>query len=563
MTTGQNTSMPKPEAGQEATEEMSANEEPVVQPQAEGAVQLEADVPVPKEKRLLWDVAAQRLARLRCWWSATTERIGKQLSRLNPTAQRVVESLPWLHATAERIKKRLEEPRRQLQPLFDWLINRGGEKFDDSKLQDFVAEADYAILRQEPIRARALLRALLWITGIFLVWASFAHVDEVTRGEGKVIPYSQIQVLQSLDGGIVSELLVREGNVVQKDQELIRIDQTRFLSSVKESRAQYLSMLAKAARLRALAEGSPFVPPEEAVKEDPATAEEERRLYEARKSELDATVSIARQQLAQRQQELVELRAKQVQASNAYDLTAKELAATKPLLASGAVSDVEILRLERDVSRFRGERDMASAQIARVSAAIAESTRKVQEVELAFRNEARKEMNETLAKLNSLSEGSVGLSDKVARSVIRSPVKGTVKRLMVNTVGGVVQPGKDVIEIVPLEDNLLLEARVQPKDIAFLRPGLKATVKFSAYDFVVYGGLEGTLENIGADTVLDEKGNAFYTVKVRTNKSSLGEGMPIMPGMVAEVDILTGEKSVLIYLLKPVLRAKSRALSER
>ncbi|WP_435627121.1 HlyD family type I secretion periplasmic adaptor subunit [Candidatus Ferrigenium straubiae] len=564
MTTSRNTDTAKPEAGQEArAEEMSANSEPVMQAQAEGAVKPEADVPVPKEKRLLWDVAAQRLARLRCWWSAATRRIGTQLSRLNPTAQRVVESLPWLNATAERIKKRLEEPRRQLQPLFDWLINRGGEKFDDSKLQDFVAEADYAILRQEPIRARALLRALLWITGIFLVWASFAHVDEVTRGEGKVIPYSQIQVLQSLDGGIVSELLVREGNVVQKDQELIRIDQTRFLSSVKESRAQYLSMLAKAARLRALAEGSPFVPPEEAVKEDPTTAEEERRLYEARKSELDATVSIARQQLAQRQQELVELRAKQVQASNAYDLTAKELAATKPLLASGAVSDVEILRLERDVSRFRGERDMASAQIARVSAAIAESTRKVQEVELAFRNEARKEMNETLAKLNSLSEGSVGLSDKVARSVIRSPVKGTVKRLMVNTVGGVVQPGKDVIEIVPLEDNLLLEARVQPKDIAFLRPGLKATVKFSAYDFVVYGGLEGTLENIGADTVLDEKGNAFYTVKVRTNKSSLGEGMPIMPGMVAEVDILTGEKSVLSYLLKPVLRAKSRALSER
>lgn len=468
-----------------------------------------------------------------------------------------------LGVVAQCVKKCLEIPKRQFQPLFDWLINRSGEKFDDSKLQDFVAEADYAILRQEPIRARALLRALVWIVALFLVWASFAHVDEVTRGEGKVIPYSQIQVLQSMDGGIVSELLVREGNVVQKDQVLIRIDQTRFLSSVKENRAQYLSLLAKAARLRALAEESPFVPPEEAVKEDPNTVEEERRLYEARKSELEGTISIARQQLAQRQQELVELKAKQVQAANAYDLTARELTATKPLVAAGAVSDVEILRLERDVARFRGERDMAAAQIARVNAAIAESTRKVQEVEIAFRNEARNELNETLGKLSSLSEGSVGLSDKVARSVIRSPVKGTVKRLMVNTVGGVVQPGKDVIEIVPLEDNLLLEARVQPKDIAFLRPGLKATVKFSAYDFVVYGGLEGTLETIGADTVLDEKGNAFYTVKVRTNKSSLGEDMPIMPGMVAEVDILTGEKTVLSYLLKPVLRAKSRALSER
>lgn len=487
----------------------------------------------------------------------------KAEERMVTAPERIVGMLPRLNAIAQRVKKWLEAPHRQLQPLFDWLTNRGDEKFDDSRLQDFVAEADYAILRQEPIRARALLRALLWIFALFLVWASFAKVDEVTRGEGKVIPYSQIQVLQSLDGGIVSELLVREGDVVQQDQVLIRIDQTRFMSSVKESRAQYLSLLAKAARLRALAEESPFAPPEDVVREDPDTVEEERRLYEARKSELEGTISIARQQLVQRQQELVELKAKQVQAANAYDLTARELTATKPLLASGAVSDVEILRLERDVARFRGERDMAAAQIARVHSAVAESTRKVQEVEIAFRNEARKELSETQAKLNSLSEGSVGLSDKVARSVLRSPVKGTVKRLMVNTVGGVVQPGKDVIEIVPLEDNLLLEARVLPKDIAFLRPGLKATVKFSAYDFVVYGGLEGTLETIGADTVVDEKGNAFYTVKVRTNKSSIGEGMPIMPGMVAEVDILTGEKTVLSYILKPVLRAKSRALSER
>ncbi|MDD5299260.1 MAG: HlyD family type I secretion periplasmic adaptor subunit [Gallionella sp.] len=489
--------------------------------------------------------------------------IAKLLSRLNLTAQRFVEALPWMNAAGERTKKLLEKPRQQMQPLFGWLMSRSNEERDDAKLLDFAAEADYAILKQEPVRARALLRALIWIAILFVVWASFAKVDEVTRGDGKVIPYSQIQVLQSMDGGVVAELLVHEGDVVKKDQVLIRIDQTRFLSSVKESRAQYLSLMAKAARLRALAEGSTFVPPAEVIAEDPKTAEEERRLYEARRAELDGTVSMSRQQMVQRQQELVELKAKQEQASRAYELTNKELAATKPLVAAGAVSDVEILRLERDVARFRGERDMASAQISRVSAAVVESTRKVQEVEIAFRNEARKELNETLGKLNSLTEGSVGLSDKVARSILRSPVNGIVKRLMVNTVGGVVQPGKDVIEIVPMEDNLFVEARVQPKDIAFLRPGLKATVKVSAYDFVIYGGLEGTLETIGADTVVDEKGNAFYTVKVKTSKSSLGKDMPIMPGMVVEVDILTGEKSVLSYILKPVLRAKSRALSER
>ena len=476
---------------------------------------------------------------------------------------KLIELLPRLDALSRRIKSWLELPRRQIQPLFEWLTSRGGETFDDSKLQDFIADADYAILSQEPIRARALLKLLGLIVVLFLIWASFAKVSEVTRGEGKVIPFSQIQVMQSVDGGIVSELLVHEGDVVQKGQVLIRIDPTRFLSTMKEGRAQYLALLAKAARLRALAEGSKFIPPAEVAKEDPDTLEEERRLYESRNAELQGTIAMTREQLMQRQQELEELKSKRDQAAKQYDLTARELAATKPLVATGAVSDVEILRLERDVARYRGDRDIATAQIGRVQAAVEETAHKVQAVELTFRNDARKELSDTMAKLNSVSEGNVGLEDKVARSVLRSPVKGTVKRLLVNTVGGVIQPGKDVLEIVPMDDNLFLEARITPKDIAFLHPGLKATVKLSAYDFVIYGGLEGTVESIGADTLVDEKGNAYYTVKVKTNKTSLGKNMPIMPGMVAEVDILTGEKSVLSYLLKPVLRAKSRALSER
>jgi len=362
---------------------------------------------------------------------------------------------------------------------------------------------------------------------------------------------------------VVSEILVHEGDIVQPEQILLRIDQTRFVSSVRESRVQYTALLAKAARLRALTEGVPFVIPPEVAKEDPKTVDEERRLYQSRRSELETTTSIARQQLTQRQQELVEVRAKHDQAARAYELSAKELSVTKPLISSGAVSEVELLRLERDVGRFRGERDMAAAQISRIQASISEASHKLEEVGLAFRNESGKELAETMSKLNSLSEGSVGLSDKVTRSVLRSPVKGTVKRLLVNTVGGVVQPGKDVVEVVPLEDNLLLEARVQPRDIAFLRPGQKAVVKFTAYDFSIYGGLEGKLEHIGADSVVDEKGNAFYTVRVRTNQSTLGNDLPVIPGMVAEVDIITGEKSVLSYLLKPVLRAKARAFSER
>ncbi|UCV29448.1 HlyD family type I secretion periplasmic adaptor subunit [Ferribacterium limneticum] len=435
---------------------------------------------------------------------------------------------------------------------------------EEIEVVDFATDADLAMLRQEPLRARVLLRAISVVFIAFVLWAAIAQLDEVTRGEGRVIPSRQVQILQSIDGGLVSEILVKEGEVVQPNQLLIKIDETRFVSSVKENQAQYLGLVAKASRLRAISEGKPFVPPPEVLKADASIVQQERQFYEARNDELNAAVSIARQQLAQRQQELNEAQAKRAQASQGYDLTSRELAVTKPLINSGAVSEVELLRLERDVSRYRGERDMAAAQISRVQASINEAQRKIEEVELTFRNDASKELSETMAKLNSLAEGSVALSDRVKQSSIRSPVKGTVKRLLVNTVGGVIQPGKDMIEIVPLEDTLLLEARVLPRDIAFLRPGQPAMVKFTAYDFSIYGGLEGTLEHIGADTVMDDKGNAFYTVRVRTNKPGFGDAnLPIIPGMVAEVDILTGKKSVLAYLVKPVLRAKSVALTER
>jgi adhesin transport system membrane fusion protein len=470
---------------------------------------------------------------------------------------------PRLIAEGIRVLGWLEAVRVRVQPRLDAWMSRFATAEKEREQQGFAADTDYAILQQEPLRAKVLYKSIGVAFAIFIMWSAVSHVDEVTRGEGKVIPSRQLQVLQSLDGGIVSEILVREGEIVQPEQILLRIDQTRFVSSVRESRVQYVALVAKAARLRALTENVEFKVPDEVAKEDPKTVDEERRLYEQRRIELTTTTAIARQQLTQRQQELVETRAKYEQAARAYELSARELTVTKPLINSGAVSEVELLRLERDVGRFRGERDMAAAQISRIQASIGEANSKLEEVGIAFRNESGKELAETMAKLNSVAESSVGLSDKVSRSVLRSPVKGTVKRLLINTVGGVVQPGKDVVEVVPLEDNLLLEARVQPRDIAFLRPGQKAIVKFTAYDFSIYGGLEGKLEHIGADSVVDEKGNAFYTVRVRTNKSTLGDNLPVIPGMIAEVDIVTGEKSVLTYLLKPVLRAKARAFSER
>ena len=429
---------------------------------------------------------------------------------------------------------------------------------------DFDANADWAIAEQTPKGARLVIWLSVASFFILLLWSAFAVLDEVTRGEGKVIPSRQIQILQSMDGGIISEILAREGQTVKAGDLLLKVDPTRMVSSLRENQSQYLALLAKAARLRALAEGSRFVPPAEVAKQAPEIVEQERTLYESRRAELDATIGVARQQSSQRSQELISMRARREQAAQSYTLTARELDMTRPLARTGAVSDVELLRLEREVARYRGERDSANADIPRIESAVAEANRKIQELDLTFRNVARSELSEVNAKLSTLSEGSTALEDRVKQTEIRSPVNGTVKQLKVNTVGGVVQPGKDIIELVPSDDALLLEAKVLPRDIAFLRPGQKALVKFTAYDFAVYGGLEATLEQIGADSVVDEKGNAYFVVRVRTLSNTIGhQKLPIIPGMVAEVDILTGKKTVLSYLLKPILRAKAKAMTER
>ena len=428
----------------------------------------------------------------------------------------------------------------------------------------FELEADDLMARAHVHRAQLIVRSAFAVVVILLIWASMAKVDEITRGDARVISSHQLQLVQSLDGGVVSEIRVQEGQLVEKDQLLLKIDETRANSGVRESAAQGFALRARQARLRALAEGGAFQPPADSGNPDERRiVDEERRLYETRLSELNTMVAINEQQLHQREQELGEMRSRKAAAERSLDLSLQELGKTKPLLATGAVSEVDILRLDREVSRSRGDAEQAGAQIARVQASISEAQRKIQETELTFRNDARKELAEVMGKINALNEGAVALNDKVDKSQIKSPVRGRVQRLLANTVGGVVQPGKDIVEIVPLDDVLVLEAKVLPKDIAFIHPGQAATVKFTAYDFSIYGGMAATVENISPDTVVDDKGNAFYSVRVRTTQAKFDDKLPIIPGMTAEVDVLTGNKSVLSYLLKPVLKAKAYALRER
>jgi adhesin transport system membrane fusion protein len=347
---------------------------------------------------------------------------------------------------------------------------------------------------------------------------------------------------------------------------LLRIDPTRFASSFEENRAKYLSNKAKSARLKAEATGAALVIPADVLKERPDIAARERQLYDSRRMELGSSTEIKRQQIDQRSQELKELESKLVELNRTYALLQKEIGMIKPLVSKGAASDVEVLQLERQASQLEGEIDRTRHEIPRAQSRLEESKVAVRELNLNYRNKSNTESNEVLRDLDESASSSVALKDRLDRTSVRSPVDGIVNRVMVKTLGGVVQPGMDLVEIVPQSGSLIVEAKIKPSDIAFLRPGQKATIKFTAYDYTIYGPLKAELESVGADSITDDKGNSFFIVRLRTDKGYLGTAnhpLPIMPGMVATVDILTGKKTVLSYILKPVLKARYMALRER
>ncbi|WP_122436308.1 HlyD family type I secretion periplasmic adaptor subunit [Pseudomonas viridiflava] len=410
----------------------------------------------------------------------------------------------------------------------------------------------------------------VWIAAALLLgallWAGFAVLEEVTTGEGKAIPSSKVQVIQNLEGGIVSDIFVREGQVVDKGDTLLRLDDTRFMSSRSESEVDRLTLTAQVERLAAEAEGRSLTLPAEVTSSAPQVAADEQALYESRQRRLASEQRTLNEQLRQKTQELAEFRSKQEQFRSSLALVQQELDMSAPLVSSGAVSPVEILRLKRNAVELRGSMNANTLAIPRAEAAISEIKSRVQESELAFRADAARELNEKRNDLARISASRIAIDDRMSRTTVVSPVRGIVKTLKVNTIGGVVQPGSDLLEIVPLEDNLLIEAKVRPQDVAFLHPGQKAMVKFSAYDYTLYGGLPARLELIGADTITDDKDNSFYLIQVRTDSNHLGSDsrpLLIIPGMIATVDIITGEKSVLDYLLKPVLKARAEALRER
>ena len=419
-------------------------------------------------------------------------------------------------------------------------------------------------------KGNPLAHWLLWSIALFvsiaLLWANYATLDEVTRATGRVIPSSQIQTIQNLEGGILREINVNVGDQVKKGAPLLRIDDTRFNSSFKENEASIDALNYRALRLEAEISQQGLKSPENLTIDQAILFQEELRLFESRKTELASAIAILREQRQQHIQAREELnRELQKLAENAA-LAEQELEITEPLVAKGAVSQVELLRLRMAVNEASGR--LATAQLKAPSAEsmIQEAEEKILERQQQFKSSAQEELTLVRAELSRLTYSKVALQDRVDRTEVRSPVDGVVNRILVTTEGAVIQPGMDLIEIVPTNDTLLVNAKVRPVDIAFIRPGQKAMVKLTAYDFAIYGGLEARLERIGADTIVDETGEHFFEIRVRTEKNYLGTELaplPIMTGMVASVDIITGEKTVLDYLLKPVKRATANAMRER
>ncbi|MBU2984235.1 HlyD family type I secretion periplasmic adaptor subunit [Saccharophagus degradans] len=430
---------------------------------------------------------------------------------------------------------------------------------------DYITSARAAVLEQSPKGGRYVLWAVVVFFVVTVLWASWAELDEFARGEGKVIPSQYVQVVQNLEGGILAELYVREGERVARGEKLLRIDDTQFASSLREAGVTLAQWELKSMRLRAESNGEAFKP--EIKKDWPQfLVDQELAYYQSRQQELAGNKEIYDQQLTQRKQELAELEARKEQLQRSYNLLNQELQMTRPLVSQGAISEVELLRLERQVNDLLGELEAAQLAIPRVKSSLDEAKEKLASVDIVFRREAQEELNKVTLELSRLQETSEALVDRVQRTMVISPVAGTVKQLLVKTIGGVIQPGMDIVEIVPSEEIMLVEARVRPADIGYLHPGQKAKVKFSAYDFSVMGGLDGEVVHISPDTIQDEDGDSFYLVRIETSRTFIGPDgreLPIIPGMTVSVDILTGKKTILDYLLKPILKTKQLAMSER
>ncbi|MCP4338544.1 MAG: HlyD family type I secretion periplasmic adaptor subunit [Desulfobulbaceae bacterium] len=429
-----------------------------------------------------------------------------------------------------------------------------------------VSSLQSALLEKTTRKSRYINWLIVLSVFTFLFWASNSAIDEISRGTGKIIPSQHVQVIQNLEGGIVAEIMVNEGQIVNKGEDLLKIKDIKSESSAGERQLKIDELRIMAALLTAEANGKKLVIDKQLAARVPEIVKNAYSSYESQARTLGMLEQRTRSQISQKTDEIKQLQAQIMSLKKSMNLVAQEIRLLEPLEKKGIASTVELLKVKRESQAINERYTGATLKIPILKAAIREIKEKELGTKLGLREKAQKQLTEVVGMITRLEKLQYGNLDQVARTLVKSPVKGKVKQLFVNTIGGVVKPGMDLIEIVPLEDTLHVEIKIKPSDIAFLYPGQKATVKVTAYDFSIHGGLVGEVINIGADTIEDEQKQSYYAVTIVTEKNHLGPAeapLAIIPGMTVSADILTGKKTVMDYLLKPILKARNKALTER
>lgn len=431
---------------------------------------------------------------------------------------------------------------------------------------EFMSELE-AAAHLRPTRASTLfLWAVAALFAWLIAWSAISQVDERVRGSGQVMPSSDVQVVQSLEGGVVDAILVNEGDHVKKDQVLLRINDIQFASEGRGIEAQMLSLQAKEARLKAESSGQPYQADPAIARKYPDIAANEERLYMSRQDELKTSFGIIDDEVKEAEANLSQTRADIAKDAKSKDLLQRQLDITRRLVAQKAQPEIDALKLEQQLNEVSGNLQSSYQAEQSLQARLAAARKKEDEKEGAFRSQALGELNDVESKLAAIKENLKSVQDKVNRTELKSPVDGIVQKLYVRTVGGVVSPAQKLVEVVPANDDLMVRARISPADVAFLQPGQEVRVSITAYDPQIYGTLKGKLERISADTVEDAKGQAWFEIDVRTDKSYLGDAahpLRIAPGMVGETEVIVGKRTILTYLMKPVLRTRDRAFTEK
>jgi len=431
---------------------------------------------------------------------------------------------------------------------------------------EYMNSLSAAIIHTRPKTLHWVLMAFLVTITFFLIWASIAKIDEIARGSGKVVPNGQNQVVQNLEGGIVSEILIKEGDFVEKDQILIKISNEKSNSTAASNELKSFYLQAQIKRLESVLKKEPFVFEASDNKDLQDFLKNENELYLTNKKQLESKIMILKEQIRQKENELKDARQTINHMKFSVDAISKEVEMTKPMVEKGIRSQVDFLKLQREQSDARQKLQSVVLSISKIDSEILEINKKIDETYQINDSETRQKLNEIITSLRDLEANSIASTDQVFRTIVKAPSNGIVQKLHINTIGGSVKPAQDLIEIVPTDYKLIVEVKLLPKDIAFIYHGQKAIVKFSAYDFSIYGGLDGHVINISPDTITEKDDKTYYLVRIETEKNFIGDrekSMKIIPGMVADVDIITGKKTILDYILKPILKTKQYTFTER